>query len=108
MVTKKLGTGAQATVYSAHVDRELAEGQAHESVAIKVFNNRSISKQTLDELKSEAQVHEVLAGHPHIMPLLASYIDNKTTPIVRVPRSIPKDDRDQFAQWRRGHEQIEG
>ena len=44
MVTKLLGSGAQANVYSAHVDTEASEGAPQESVAIKVFNSSALTK----------------------------------------------------------------
>lgn len=108
MAKKCLGRGAQATVYSAHVDADLAEGEVRESFAIKVFNSSAIMASTPEDLALEAHTHELLIGHPNIMQLHGSYIARDSAPIVRVPRSIPRNEQDRFAKWREGHEQLEG
>ena len=101
---KCLGRGAQASVYQAHLTNEVHDSDLNptESYAIKVFEG---PVQLLSDITSEVQVHQQFGNHQNIMPLKAFYENSSE---VKVPRNIPRDDRDQFYKWRQGYESVVG
>lgn len=95
IVTKRLGSGAQAVVYAAHDSLDADQT----SVAIKVFNDFDEDEfQTSESFAAEVKVHEEIGSHENILPLIAHYNEQNVT--IKVPSSIPNSPDDIFAEYR--------
>ena len=83
IVCKKLGDGAQATVYKAHI-----EGDSHVgSVALKLFSKSSNVNRN-GQPENEYELLSKLDNHPNVVKVY-DFISSKGQ--VQIPRSIPRN-----------------
>ena len=54
-----------------------------------------------DDYAREVAIHERLVGHPNIVQMEGFSVGSTT---VSIPRNIPLDNNDRFAQWRQGND----
>ena len=97
LVSKKLGDGASAKVYKA----DYPENNCENSIAVKVFNDCKENKNGAPE--KEFQILQQLSGNSNV---LVAHDFVKGTGKVQIPRSIKRNEYDNFAEYRQGNDTV--